>query len=808
MKNLNIKALLINHLEKIVFGLFAVIVLGILAGGTSWARYSKTPDELKRKVENAKTKITSNNPWPKDKEESFKVIDFSEKANLLFSMPSIARYDFSQWLFHPLYKKDEPKREPTYEAVQYLIANSTFVPLSVMSEEARKQRAEESAAEGTDTTMPSESTEGNDEFGARTSGGTGSTLGRGLLGEGGSVAKPAGHAAGPLGMGKPPGAATAKSASAGSKKGPASSHNPPGGAGMPLGGAGMLGAMKMGAAAGMMPGMPGMPGSGMMTRGGMASDGVAARGVRVMAVRGLFPIQKQIDNYRNALHVTQDEAAGLLEITDFVLERQAALPGPDPWKDSQWVRVNTQSALDVLDECTDLDFEDPVPTALRDAVITLDLPLNLLGFWKSLATHPLIKNEELSGEALEEEAKLLEKVNEVVEGANLTDGSTPRRKGLAIRQKDFKKMVGQVNANSEARGMMDQIMKGMKTSMSRPMGGGGDSDGARMPGMGGMMSGMMGPGGRRGGGMPGASPIDRLVARRNYLLFRYFDFDVEFGMAYRYRVRLELVNPNFERSVDELGDIEIAKGEFRMTPWSNISNPDVVRNKAGYFLKDVEREPYRDDKVKPSTRPVALLSMYEWDTNMGTVFSDVLNLTAIGGFVGELKKGTLIPDLVAGTLEKGDHNFVTLDALVDVESDVDVPPEMHPDLKLSPEKNRSNARLGLLEEALVVTAAGELRTLGQPMNDYDKDSLRQWKQREEMEHRIIKAKETAPVVDPAAGEDAKPKSNPRSRGRGGMMSMTAPPGMGGMPGGMGAPPGGGQPKKKGGGPRGGGVPGN
>ena len=246
-----------------------------------------------------------------------------------------------------------------------------------------------------------------------------------------------------------------------------------------------------------------------------------------------------------------------------------------------------------------------------------------------------------------------------------------------------------------------------------------------------------------------------------------------------------------------------------MTPWSNISNPDVVRNKAGYFLKDVEREPYRDDKVKPSTRPVALLSMYEWDTNMGTVFSDVLNLTAIGGFVGELKKGTLIPDLVAGTLEKGDHNFVTLDALVDVESDVDVPPEMHPDLKLSPEKNRSNARLGLLEEALVVTAAGELRTLGQPMNDYDKDSLRQWKQREEMEHRIIKAKETAPVVDPAAGEDEKPKSNPRSRGRGGMMSMTAPPGMGGMPGGMGAPPGGGQPRKKGGGPRGGGgTPGN
>ena len=313
------------------------------------------------------------------------------------------------------------------------------------------------------------------------------------------------------------------------------------------------------------------------------------------------------------------------------------------------------------------------------------------------------------------------------------------------------------------------------------------------PGMMGAGPGMMG-GGMMGPGMRGASALDRLVARRRYLLFRYFDFDVEFCMAYRYRVKLKLRNPNFERSADELGDIEIAKGEERETPWSNISNPDVIRNKSNYFLKDVEREPYAEDKMKPSSRPVALLSMYDWDTTLGTVFSDVLNLTAIGGFIGEDKKSTLIPDLVAGTLEKGEQKFETKDALVDVEGDIEVAPDLHPDLKLTPEKSRANARLGLLEEALVVTSLGELKTLGQsqgqPVSDYDKEALKFWKKQEEREHKAIKSRETAPVATLTTEDDAakKPRRNPRRRGPQGMSSSMMMPGLPGMPGAGGAEP--------------------
>lgn len=330
-----------------------------------------------------------------------------------------------------------------------------------------------------------------------------------------------------------------------------------------------------------------------------------------------------------------------------------------------------------------------------------------------------------------------------------------------------------------------------------------------MPGMPGM-----------GGNMRGSQAIDFLVARRRYLLFRYFDFEVESGKAYRYRVRLTLRNPNFERTAEELAgaDMEIAKGEERETPWSNISNPDYVRPTSTYFLRDVEREPYAEDKVKATTRPVALISMYDWDTKLGAVLSDVLNLTAIGSYIGETKKGTEIPDLIAGTLEKGEHSFSTQDMLVDLEADVDIAPDQHPDLKLSADKGRTTTRLGSLEEALVVTSFGELKTLGNPLNEVDRESLNFWKKRESDEHAVIKSRETAPAASagaagmmgpmgmmgmPGAEDDADTKGmkkkNPRKAGQrgmgmpGGMMMMPGGPGMpggAGMPGGMAMPPGG------------------
>jgi hypothetical protein len=245
MKKLNIKALLIEHVEKIAFGLFALIVLGVLLGGTTWARYAKTPDEIKRSVANVRAKIAANSVWPKEKEASFKIVDFTEKTRQLFSMPSVVRYDFSQWLFHPLYKKNEPKREPTYESVQNLIAKTALVPLSVLSEEAR-QLLDSVPAEG-DGAAPAEMPGGNDEFEVRPSGGGNRFPGR--LNDGLPVV---GRVPGGPGGGH---AAPAAKTPGGPKPGaPGGGHASGGKGGRP----GMLtppGVMSD------LPGMPGMPGT-------------------------------------------------------------------------------------------------------------------------------------------------------------------------------------------------------------------------------------------------------------------------------------------------------------------------------------------------------------------------------------------------------------------------------------------------------------------------------------------------------------------------------------------------------------------
>ena len=657
MNKPNIKALAIDHGEKIAFGLFALIVLIVLAK-TSWARYPKTPDELKLSAENARNKITApENSWPKAEEESYKIVDFSEKSRLLFAplAPLVAgRYDFSTPLYHPLYRKDEPKREPIYEAVLYLIAKSGLAPLSMAIEVNGAQPTEEMVVKTEEKPVEMERGE-FEERERRTTNGPPGTLG---------LAKPAtGHAA------KPP------------------AHAAAGGSG------------------GIFDNMPGGTSSGAVAQG----PDVKALGVRYVAVRGVFPLRKQIENYKRALHLPESEAAGLVELIDFVLERQVAKTGPDPWEGAEWKTVSLATAEQILEECSDLDPLDPVPTALKDSAITMNLPLRLKFTWGESATHPKIKDEELKNEEIAMEAKMLEAADAASSDANLADSQMPQKRGLAKNQRDVKQLVNQVRGNSDAMKMMKSVSSTMSSSsggsssMSMP----GMAHGAPRPMAGGSSS--MGPGAMRGG-----ASIDRLVVNSRYLLFRYLDFDVESGMAYRYRVRLQLWNPNFGLSPEELGsgDNEITKGAERETPWSNISNPEVVPATVSYFLAQVDREPYREDKVKTIlNKPVAEVMLFDWDMKLGTTIKDRLNIPSIGAFI-EDKKETLILDLAAETLEKEkNHKFSTYNVLVDVEGDAEVAPDQHPDLKLTGADKRGLTRLGLVPEALIAMESGEIEAI-------------------------------------------------------------------------------------------------
>ncbi len=58
----------------------------------------------------------------------------------------------------------------------------------------------------------------------------------------------------------------------------------------------------------------------------------------------------------------------------------------------------------------------------------------------------------------------------------------------------------------------------------------------------------------------------------DYKLFRCFDFSVQPGRTYRYRVRLVLDNPNYNVGAQYLANAALAKGATRPSPWSDPSS--------------------------------------------------------------------------------------------------------------------------------------------------------------------------------------------------------------------------------------------
>lgn len=73
-----------------------------------------------------------------------------------------------------------------------------------------------------------------------------------------------------------------------------------------------------------------------------------------------------------------------------------------------------------------------------------------------------------------------------------------------------------------------------------------------------------------------------------HLLFRFIDFDVVPGKAYRYQVKLILNNPNFNLDQAHLEKPDLALRETRETPWSDPSPPIRVPFVDRYFADDVK----------------------------------------------------------------------------------------------------------------------------------------------------------------------------------------------------------------------------
>jgi len=189
-----------------------------------------------------------------------------------------------------------------------------------------------------------------------------------------------------------------------------------------------------------------------------------------------------------------------------------------------------------------------------------------------------------------------------------------------------------------------------------------------------------------------------VTAAGRLLLFRYFDFDLNPGETYKYRVRLIVRNPNFQRPIEEVVLPAVAEGETRTTPWSNETAAVAAEEDVHFYLQSV-RPP------RGIAGTTANFEIYQWYPKTGTTIQSVIK-TSIGDEIG----GEQVAELYDVAKEKYDDKatveFDTQNYLVDAIPAPSIRLEEHPDLNLPA---RTRGHLPIEPEAIIVDNFGNLK---------------------------------------------------------------------------------------------------
>lgn len=670
LKNLDYKQVAIDHGEKAgvaIIGLFVLIALA----GTSWSRYERTPQEFLDKVAQGEANLAASQ-WPdEERQKLLAAPDVIQLLEQVDAQKDLSVFEYRTPFFWPLYSKREKYKEPEWLPVRELIADAGYAILEFQKESAEEEGEE--VAAGTETEAEGAETE------------TGTTVAQATTGPqfGPTVDELAPRKTGPASRTLP------------------SSRTIPGaiappGVGMGLDeeeaeyGMGMEEEMEeeepeeeeedYGAEAmeedeyygGMEEEEAGYYG----TTSPLAMRNTEARGLRYVAVRGVFPYKEQLEKLADALNIpVAADAEPYLDFFDFELQRQKAVPGPDPWA-GPWERVDIQDAFDVLNKVVGYDV-DPVDAVMQDAVFTMPLPYRVAGEWGDRATHPRIAT--LSKDQAEQQAVLNQKLTEIYQQLMRRKQEPFRKRGFAVGQLDVRTVRTELAASGTD---MRKVIETIKQELAS---------------------------GKVEGLPPGVDPqkllqdIDKmqLTAIGQYLLFRYLDFDVEPGNAYRYRVRLVVRNPNYQRPIAELVDPASAEGFTRTTPWSEPSNVVVVPQDEQVFVSAASVS--RDGSDVNCT-----FEVFKWYEDSGTTIRAVLDKLHAGDQVGG-KVTTEVLRPAENTFQDEEIEVETKNYLVDIAPRAlalpGFDPRQHRDLEL---EARAKISLPVADEALIMKPSGRL----------------------------------------------------------------------------------------------------
>lgn len=668
-----IKRFFLAHFEKMIFGVCLLIAIWACTQNR-WLGYNKVPQELSNKVDEASRNLRDST-WPESERKTITSYRFIEQAQKVSQTSNWEKFAIED-LYWPLYPRKLQAAEPEWMAIESLEvdAGQALIALKSKTPEATP-----------DPKAPAGSKPGTPVAAATKDGKS----------AGGSLDGPAKPATTTL-----PGIGVVSKDAAPQANSPAGL--PPGLTGGSMGGfGGGAGKIRMSSRRG-----DDDDGQKKPQNSGVANtisiQGQDGRGYRFAAVRGIFPLQEQLRSFVRA-HLAENVVAAslsnpqLFSPVEFQVERQEAVPGDDPWS-GKWERLDLNNSIKLLEEEVAGIEPEAIDQKYVDYTIAMPVPARVFGTWsKDLLGHSKIGqlNEEEQAKQKEEAEKLLKDQENLAKEQQVT----ARRKGFSSvihNPAVLSKIEAQKTAVESGYTPSPPVEEEDEKDRKRRRRGGGDGGGSVLNM----------PAGTVFGGQPGtARPGQPTGVVQTYLgpevlLFRYFDFDVEPGRTYRYRVRLLVSNPSFGKTLAEVTEPFVIEGETRETPWSPESEPIKIPDDYQLYLLLVS------DKG-PGNQRVAF-KIYEWEPTIGTRVLGEIRKIEFGQVVGGMAK-TPVLRLTKQTLQDEQVELRTKDVLLDVRESPTIVPSEHPDLEFADVKNLTRpTKIGVPSSAVLGNQFGEM----------------------------------------------------------------------------------------------------
>jgi hypothetical protein len=324
--------------------------------------------------------------------------------------------------------------------------------------------------------------------------------------------------------------------------------------------------------------------------------------LRMVIVEGSFPLKRQLEEYKSALHLPNEQAAFQeLHFAGFVVERREVGPdgqpalGPDG-KPSNWAEFGFEEAfLRVItasgkrwdksqDESLALVRFDGLCMRLPEqfdrsypGAFDTDPDKNKLRQLKAAIDG--IKNKEQVAETLATKDSRFTTSTRDIYGTQDTPANQQQPTIGAVRQggtgggapPGIKPTTGGASGKLPgAQNAPDAVRPGgVAGGAFKPVGGAGSGGNVES-----MMAGQI-AGGTHTGELP------------EYALLRFIDVTVEPGRTYEYRYKIRVENPNFER-VNEVAYKDLAKEKFLSSQqWFEVGKRITIPNDFRYFAVDM-----------------------------------------------------------------------------------------------------------------------------------------------------------------------------------------------------------------------------